>query len=88
MLGVARPRRGELGPQLRQRALRHIGQHQILIVGGPNHSEADSIGEGSQGIQLLCGHVTGRLTVLLERYHHDPIAGTLCARVLCRSHAS
>src|ERR1700733_3591714 len=73
------PERIELAPHYRQRRLRYVGQHQVLVVRGPYHAEAHAIGQLRKRLHLPGSHVAGGLAVLLQRHEYHAISGHLVA---------
>src|SRR5262245_22520515 len=54
-------------PQRRQIALRHMRQHQVLLMSDPDLAEGVAVGKVSDCIHLLGGRIAGRAALGLER---------------------
>src|SRR6266481_3514038 len=63
----------ERTPQLRKIALRHMGEHQVLLVADPDLAERIAIREIGDRIHLLRRGIAGRSALGLERERHDGI---------------
>ena len=82
-IGGGDPDGVERAPQRRQVALRHMGQHQVLLVADPDFAERIALGEIRDGIHLVGGGVAGRSALGLEREGDDRMARHLvvCDRI-------
>ena len=69
--------RVERAPQRRQVALRHMRQHEVLLVADADFAERIALGEIGDRVHLLGGGVAGRPALGLERQRHDRIARQL-----------
>jgi len=67
ILGGGDAEQVERAPERRQIALRHMGQHQILLVADPDLAERIAVGQVRDPVHLRGGGVAGRSALGLER---------------------
>src|SRR6516165_11434065 len=77
------PESRELTPHLVKRALRYIGEQQVLGVGAADETEAHALGERRHTLHLGGSHVARHRTVSLERNEHGTVSRhAVCPRVV------